>query len=244
MKKIGFLVMALVLMLGGLGVGYAAWTDEIIIDGTVNTGSVELTIVEYSGMWFWKVPGGDPEYYFTTCPTNTPEQVPNNPPPFVVGYAASTPGAGEDEITMTFNSLFPLDSTPLVNCDNQTVGSQFAWRANFVIHCEGTIPVKVYCDPVDVQTTDNMTWLYNVGYPNGAWIAFQRLSESYPGYGDPWPYVTGDYIFPGDVIQMHNCQYLLGWMCINIEQMEKTQNLDGTFTFKVSAIQWNEYEAD
>ena len=45
MKKIGLLSLALVLALGSLGVGYAAWTDTIYIDGSVSTGSVCWEIV-------------------------------------------------------------------------------------------------------------------------------------------------------------------------------------------------------
>jgi hypothetical protein len=40
MKKIGLISLALVLTLGALGVGYAAWTDTIYINGSVSTGSL------------------------------------------------------------------------------------------------------------------------------------------------------------------------------------------------------------
>jgi hypothetical protein len=39
MKKFGILCLALVIALGALGVGYAAWTDIIYINGTVSTGN-------------------------------------------------------------------------------------------------------------------------------------------------------------------------------------------------------------
>lgn len=42
MKKIGLLCLALVLALGTIGVGYAAWTDTIYIEGTVDTGSLSI----------------------------------------------------------------------------------------------------------------------------------------------------------------------------------------------------------
>jgi len=42
MKKIGLLSLALVLALGALGVGYAMWSDTLVIDGTINTGNVEV----------------------------------------------------------------------------------------------------------------------------------------------------------------------------------------------------------
>jgi len=44
MKKIGLLCLALVLALGTLGVGYAMWSDEVIIEGTVDTGTLRLGI--------------------------------------------------------------------------------------------------------------------------------------------------------------------------------------------------------
>ena len=46
MKKIGLIVLALVVALGALGAGYAAWTDALTITGTVNTGYVEIGIRE------------------------------------------------------------------------------------------------------------------------------------------------------------------------------------------------------
>jgi len=44
MKKIGLLCLALVLALGTLGVGYAMWSDEVTIEGTVDTGTLRLGI--------------------------------------------------------------------------------------------------------------------------------------------------------------------------------------------------------
>lgn len=40
MKKIGLICLALVLALGTLGIGYAAWTDTVTVDGPVTTGEV------------------------------------------------------------------------------------------------------------------------------------------------------------------------------------------------------------
>jgi hypothetical protein len=45
-RKYGFLCLALVLALGTMGIGYAAWTDTIFINGSVSTGSVCLEIEE------------------------------------------------------------------------------------------------------------------------------------------------------------------------------------------------------
>lgn len=44
MRKIGVICIALVLALGSLGVAYAAWTDMIYVEGTVENGTVILGI--------------------------------------------------------------------------------------------------------------------------------------------------------------------------------------------------------
>jgi hypothetical protein len=46
MKKIGLISLALVLALGGLGVGYAHWSDQLFIETEVVSGSVTLAWVE------------------------------------------------------------------------------------------------------------------------------------------------------------------------------------------------------
>ena len=48
MKKIGLLLSALVLALGALGVGYAMWDKTLTVEGTVNTGEVNMEIVSIS----------------------------------------------------------------------------------------------------------------------------------------------------------------------------------------------------
>ena len=45
MKKFGILCLALVMALGALGVGYAAWTDTVFITGTVSTGEACVEFV-------------------------------------------------------------------------------------------------------------------------------------------------------------------------------------------------------
>jgi len=44
MKKVGLLILVLVIALGALGVGYAKWFDTVQITGTVVTGNIDLGI--------------------------------------------------------------------------------------------------------------------------------------------------------------------------------------------------------
>jgi hypothetical protein len=46
MKKIGLICLTVVLALGSLGVAYALWSEELVIDSTVNTGEVNMEIVD------------------------------------------------------------------------------------------------------------------------------------------------------------------------------------------------------
>ena len=46
MKKIGILCLALVLALGSLGIGFATWSDQLYVEGTVETGEVLIGFVD------------------------------------------------------------------------------------------------------------------------------------------------------------------------------------------------------
>lgn len=55
-RKLGFLCLALVLAFGTLGVGYALWYEDLYIEGTVYTGTVD---VEWSVYAAWVDEGKD-----------------------------------------------------------------------------------------------------------------------------------------------------------------------------------------
>ncbi len=48
MKKIGILVLALVMALGALGVGYAQWTQNLNVTANVNTGNFRVILQDFS----------------------------------------------------------------------------------------------------------------------------------------------------------------------------------------------------
>jgi len=54
MKKIGLIVLMLVLTFGSLGLGYSMWSQTITLKGEVNTGAVNIAVSQYSGTWAWK----------------------------------------------------------------------------------------------------------------------------------------------------------------------------------------------
>jgi len=231
MKKIGLLALALVLALGALGVGYAAWTDTVTIEGTVNTGTVDLEVEGYSGMWMWKIPGGTPDYYLTTDPEDVPSQVGNNPVPFIVAYSSAAQTIDknkelvDDSVTVTFNNLFPL----------MEGGRVIPWEADFECHYVGSIPVKVMLDPITITA--------NAGSD------LSGLTTNVSGYvklngASSWTKVTNAEL---EGTQLHNCDWVRFVVEVLVPQYageaenEANMGQSGTITGQIKVIQWNEY---
>jgi hypothetical protein len=122
MKKIGLLCLALVLALGTLGVGYAMWSDQITIEGTVNTGSVEISINATSETYVYKNLT-DRKIVMSPEPLNDPE--------LMLVASATTQDvstAAEKKVRMTFTNIFPT-ATPIV--------------ADVLLHYTGSVPAHV-----------------------------------------------------------------------------------------------------
>jgi len=226
MKKLGLICLTLVLALGALGIGYAAWTDTITISGTVNTGSVDLKIVELSSTLVYKDTTAPNEIVIVSQKENKRDlgggigwhivNVPAIPPPpaFLVASAMTTSPA-DDTIVVTFSNAFPLGQ---------------ALRADFLLHYEGSIPVKV--DAEITGCTDN----------TDDQVADCVLLAPYAQVHFYWSDANGTQgaeIF--DVVQMHYCDYVLCIMTLDIPQDPTLMSLSCSFTAEITAIQWNEY---
>jgi hypothetical protein len=130
MRKIGLIMMALVLALGTLGVGYAMWSDTVTIDGTVNTGSVDIVIEDVSETWVYKnLTTREMECY--------PNQVVDANLMYVASATTSAVGGAEpvnESVTMTFDNIFPTDMAvcPIV--------------ADVLFHYVGSVPVHIWYD--------------------------------------------------------------------------------------------------
>jgi hypothetical protein len=122
MKKIGLLSLALVLALGVLGVGYAMWKDEVTIEGTVNTGTVVIDIVELSETYVYK--------------NVTSREMIMSPVPIcgagleliASATSADVSTADEKKVEMTFTNIFPT-CQPI--------------SADVMLHYNGTVPAHV-----------------------------------------------------------------------------------------------------
>jgi hypothetical protein len=225
MKKIGLISLALVLALGTLGVGYAHWTDTVFIEGTVCTGSVDLKIVELSSTLIYKYPDADPEIVvvhqrqnlrggdgLTWSIINVPPIPP--PPAFLVSSAITTSPA-DDTINVVFSNAFPCA----------------ALTADFIVHCEGSIPVIA---TAQITATQDMN--PDNGVDDCALLAPYATVHFYE-----WDEATGigDEIVDCPV-QLHYCDYVYCVMGLELPQDSSLMNLCCAFNATIEATQWNE----
>jgi len=216
MKKIGLLCLALVLALGALGVGYAAWTDTITIEGTVNTGSVDINVEYYSGTDIYKNltteemvtvhwvkdAAGSIKWSSGQPPTNG----------LLVAWAAAAPGKADDTVLVTYNGTFPCQ----------------ALVADIIVHYEGTIPAMV---TAEIDTDD--PWLEDLWNAGDAGV-YGALFNMESGFEFIGPIVE----LP---IQMHYCDYAKVWLWFHLPQDDTLMNQTGSFNATITAIQWNKY---
>jgi len=210
MKKIGLLALTLIIALGALGVGYAAWTDTINITGTVHTGTLNIDVTGYSGTWVYKVPGDVANHEFwmyrgdAAVPFQPPAGNPTNPP-FEVAHAVALPG-GEDAITVEFVNLFP----------------DVDFQADATLTYTGSIPCKI----------NAITWDFGQNAWIGDLIAKGRIYATAQN-------AAGDTVLAG--YQMHNGDTVHLVLHINLPEDNALMNQSGSFTAKVTVVQWNEY---
>lgn len=223
MKKVWFIILTLIVSLGGLGIAYASWFDTVTISGNVETGSVCLTWVQASNLdgcenwppppWVVGIGNGDPNLDLSKW---------NPQYPNIIAYYRTDKNVacteiegiviGEDNksITITVKNGYPL------------------YYNDFQVHvCNcGSIPIKLY----DLEITET-----NFTIADKPWEST---------YGDIWLRVTDGLnaqLEPGDctaasvefVIQQRALQ--------NAGRGELGDPPAYTFTISWKAIQWNEF---
>jgi hypothetical protein len=161
MKKIVFVSLALVLALGGLGVGYAMWSDTVTVTTNMATGSVGI---EITGQLMTD-DDAPPPYY----PTATPDYTCRN------AFAGPAPYFWE----MGDNPLYPDEVPKNVSwgeCsfkgDTMTAVLHDTYPSNFheitlYVGNTGTVPVKI--QETEVYKWDVDQWVkivtWDAGYP-------------------------------------------------------------------------------
>ena len=126
MKKILLISLALVIALGGLGVGYAMWSDTVTIDGPVATGSLNLSFDYAEG------PKATEYYYDATGKLQEGEYLGKN-----VGSTIVTEGDPEQDCATQKLGFETIN----IAVDNAYPGYYVA--TTFVLHNIGTVPLDV-----------------------------------------------------------------------------------------------------
>jgi len=223
MKKIGILIMALVLAVGSLGVGYAMWFDDINVSGSVSTATVS-----------WEF-----------CDCNVLDDV--APPPV---YPLPFPILGDWSIETGFiGEAFQLDkNVSWGSCDISADGKVLSFTLNEVYPCNfnnltfyvrnnGSIPI-VY-DHMDIWITDpslpgSIPIATFTRDPQGI-LYFDMNNNGCPDlevvYGDH----IGDQLEPGGICR--NTEISLSFHTLQCAPQGATFQ----FWITLTAIQWNEY---
>lgn len=226
MKKIGLLLITLVMALGALGVGYAAWTDEIYIEGTVNTGDVDINVVELSGTEAWKDLDTDELVLVHTRQNLGIAEGPitwnviNNPAPptngLLVSEATSTL-IEDDTVEFAFTNLFPCQD----------------FYVDMVLRYEGSVPGKINFAWIG-SDDDWLIDLWNQGYDSNNPDAGGIWLEARDATGEPVD--LGFQMHDGDLVYLE--------LHIHIPQDNNYMNLTGSFTGGIQVIQWNEFTGE
>jgi len=238
MKKIGLMFLAIVLAIGVMGIGYAAWTDTITVDGTVTTGEVCIEfwscylLDEHPG-----VPDGKPTNPGGDFPTVFPDRNCND--------AFEPNAAGKIWWPMDKNVAWGeqlIGNDPSLPGDNDLLE---VWLYNtypcyfnllgFYVHNCGTIPVKinrVWIDGHPIGPGDLIRFDFDTGnvvvnpdttLPNEVW-----------DFEIHWGGAVGLQLEPSD-----NPEISL-WMHV-LQPCPQGQLDTQHFTITIEAVQWNEY---
>ena len=222
MKKIGLICLALVLALGTLGVGYAMWSDTVIISGNVTTGSVDIEIESLSHTRVYKVVQaygensvGDIIFWHgaTGLALDQGYESGNE----LLGPIASAittipdPQGAPQTVQMDFSNIFPTETENITG--------------DVVMHYVGSIPAHVSLAPptYTIISGENLTQYMDV-----EWF--------YKPNGGSW---TTNSVDP-ETLQLHYCDMVKLEINFDIPQDSNLMSCNGTFAGTLTVQQWNE----
>jgi hypothetical protein len=243
MKKIGLLLMALVVAIGGLGVGYAMWEDSVYMFGTVETGNV---CVIFDGACTDDPCCDDGE------PSNTILADPDRPDCYSTDPMYETPRCGfpgdlwvpEKDFACVSYSFSGVNECECTDC-GVTSGPEvmsvtlknvypfYSPTVTFGVTNIGTIPVHIVGHwiiegPVGVDPLDESTWIY---VPKCQPYTMDLNNDGMPD-------VSIGLSGPAEPQQIHPCETEMYGLYYYIHQ-EYPQCNTLEFKIKLRAMQWN-----
>jgi len=214
MKRIALISLALVLALGTLGLGYAAWTDTIFIGGTVQTGSLDLVVTRTNGDDVFKdLATGDLVYCHWIKDVGGQKEYGTTPPAngLLVAWTTSELTA-DDVVTVSYNNLFPF------------TGGWGGFITSALIHCRGSVPVHLKVTPTVTGIPASwVSYIYFVYDSDGVLVETGYLLEELDGQ------------------QLHYCCTVSIGIIVTVPQEDAAMNQSGTVALTIEGIQWNEY---
>ena len=218
MKKLGLISLALVVALGVLGVGYAMWSDTVTIDGTVETGSVDIVVESLSHTYVYKVIQAYGNYVvgdiiFSPTPLALDQGGSAGDELLLVSSAVTSQdnAANDQDITMTFTNLFPT-TTANISCD-------------VVMHYMGTIPAHVELTALTYGVT---TGADLTPYLNVEWFSKPSTSSVWTKVATP------------EALQLHKCDRMKVVINFDLPQDNTLMCATGTIDGSILVKQWNE----
>jgi hypothetical protein len=227
------LALAMVLVLGAMGVGFAKWSETIVVTGSVSTGDVSIELEHVSGTWVYKM-------LDETCNVkqgvgDSTSQIPAGgdtypgvPSPLAYAEVDNQSGA-PNVLHGQFVNLFPL-----VEPHDYVI--------DLLYHYTGSVPVKIDVDAAGLEVTP-------------ATLAACARVEMYRTdiTGTKGPDGTGEpELITAEATQLHNCDYILILIIIDGQLIQDAVTIDvpiegiasGTFSYQLMMEQWNEYGDD
>ena len=226
MKRIGLLTVALVLALGSLGIAYAAWTDEVTIEGSIQTGEMR---VEWEQFFIRDAPSGHHSDKYV--------------PLYVEAYAYIDPDDPQNAI-LVIENLYPVPTTT----GWTGVGAPEGERVAVTGHAQnmGSIPVKfvdaeLYIVEDDNDVADWMRADVRIAKRIGGTWSVIHWAEGVPLMDLPAVFahanVAGTVLDPGDLFGLGDDTL---YLYLHEDAPNTTQDSTLKFTFKLNFIQWNE----
>jgi len=229
--RIGAIFLVAIMALAGIGAGYAAWTDTIYIKGTVNTGTVDLNAVAYSGTWVYKVYPHDIFIWHGWADPDTGDPIDDidllisekfdGPKDYDLIAYATAYKAGNDKVKVEWDNLFP----------------SIDFIVDIVFHYDGSIPVRI--DKISYTIIRGENWINPLIGSGDVW-AHAYMTD------DPIQYIKPD-LMPDDGTvyegtQLHYCDFVKLDVHAHIPQDPFYMGKSGKVEATISVIQWNEYQ--
>ncbi len=224
MKKLTLLAMALVMALGALGVGYASWTDDITVAGTVTTGSVDFVIEDYSGTEVWK---NVATHGFKVVQWPDPDTSGN---PFGTDGVLIASSWAQQAVD---GNNDPIDDAVSITFDN--IYPDVPFKADFVAHYVGSVPVRLIVTDLWFSDTDSA-----FETPDSDTVSLLPYVDIAYYRGDavdgPWTEIEE---LEGE--QFEFCEYFKVEITIILPQDNTLMKQYGRIDALIAAVQWDKY---